>query len=235
MGAITLTALVLAARRWRQREPGFAGAGIALALAIGTIGLPLALALVGIDDMVTRNVAIAWVPLGLVAAYGLAGGRLGGALTTIWCALCAWLVVVGGAQQSVRRPDWHLAASLLGPARQARVIGAADGYRALPLQLYVPGSRGLPYRGATVSELDLIAVRHGYRRTCWWGAQCNLSPGILSSRPPLPGFKLAGTSARGQFELLRFVAVIPQRVKRRALQVNRVPGQRLALLLQAGR
>ncbi len=120
LGLAVLGLVLVAVRSDRfERRGALLAGGLALA------GLILNLILVGggIDDLLTRNMLVLWIPAALVVAAGFAASRarLVGALAA--AALCGIGIVaaVGVARErNLQRPDWRPVAGLLGAAPNRR-------------------------------------------------------------------------------------------------------------------
>jgi mannosyltransferase len=232
-------------RRAPERGPALVAGGLALA----GLALCLALALVGFDDLLTRNVIALWLPAALVVAAALAAwqsARIGIGIAAVLCGIGITAAIGVAADRSLQRPDWRYVARALGPTPVAPA-GAARGrverailiqhYRTLlPLSLYLPGLRVMPATGARVSELDVIAMRSPGQPLCWWGAACNLIPSRMQDRYAIPGFHTAWTRHELQFTIKRLIAPAPVRLTpaavSRALHATRL--RRDVLELQRG-
>ncbi len=216
--AIVVVALVLLALRSNavQRR------GALLAGAILAAGIVLSLLLVagGVDDLITRNVISLWFPAAVLLAGGLAApplrSRAGLAGAGAAAALCVIGVVaaVGVAtDRNLQRPDWRAVARELNtrPFPGTTRLLLIQNYRTLlPLSLYMPGLRFWRHQPtATVSEIDVIAIRAPRVRLCWWGAACNLTPSALQGSYSIPGFHPIPTRGAYQFMLARMVSRRP--------------------------
>jgi 4-amino-4-deoxy-L-arabinose transferase-like glycosyltransferase len=212
---------------WRggrgERRGALLAGGLAVAGAVGMLILVAA----GVDDLITRNIIVLWLPLALVVAAGLGSARwLGPAGVAVLCVSGIVATVGVDTNRELERPDWRPV------ARAVAVVGVAAGtsraaapvagrailiqrYRTLlPLSLYLPRLRFMPRRGALVDELDVIAIRSPQQNACWWGAACNLIPSRLQSSYPVPGFRVAGEERILQFTLLRLRAARPVHLTR---------------------
>jgi hypothetical protein len=209
--------LALALLVWRSdafEQRVALGAG---ALALGGLALNLLLVAAGVDDLITRNVIMLWLPAAILVAGGL-GARRAGIIGVLGAAVvCATGVVaaVGVAtDRTLQRPDWRAAAHVLG-ARPASGVGPrailVQHYRdLLPLSLYLPGLKFWPHHGTPrVSELDIVAIGAPRVRLCWWGAACNLAPTRLQDSYPVPGFHVVWRRRALQFTVLRLVSSTP--------------------------
>jgi 4-amino-4-deoxy-L-arabinose transferase-like glycosyltransferase len=214
---VIATARLALDRRARERGPAL----IAGALALGGFVLSLGLAVVGFDDLITRNILALWLPAALLVAGGLAAWRghaIGTAITTALCLIGVVAAVGVASERSLQRPDWRYVARELGatPAAHGGLAGRAiliQHYRTLlPLSLYLPGVRVMPAAGARVAELDVIAMRSPQQQLCWWGAACNLIPSRMQGRYALRGFHTAWTRRELQFTIKRLVAPTPMRL-----------------------
>jgi mannosyltransferase len=199
-------------------------------LALGGLVLNLVLVAVGVDDLITRNVIVLWLPAALMVAGGL-GARGGGLVGVVGAAvLCATGIVaaVGVAtDRNLQRPDWRVLARALGPPPSAAVGAGAQAGRAvagsvtgrailvqhyrdlLPLSLYLRRLRFMPRAGATVRELDVVSISAPRVALCWWGAACNLSPTQIQSSYPIPGFHELRRRRARQFTVVRLVSPKP--------------------------
>src|SRR5207245_1719609 len=153
---------------------------VAAVVGVAALLLELVGVAVGSDDLITRNVIAAWLPLALVVAIGLARPRfrlVGAAATAAICAAFVAAPVAVDADTGLQRPDWRGVNRALGVARERLVV--FDHYRAeIPLLLYRPDLvRLFPGESAVVREVDFVAPDTPHSRYCWWGAACNLSSG----------------------------------------------------------
>jgi 4-amino-4-deoxy-L-arabinose transferase-like glycosyltransferase len=206
------------------RRSGLIVGGI-LAAGIVLNGLLLA---VGVDNLLTRNVVVLWLPAALLTAGGLAtrrGGIAGAVLTALLCGAGVAAAVGVAVDRKYQRPDWRPVAHVLGlrpaPGVNQRAI-LIQGYRdVLPLSLYMPGLQAWSHTGTdayslyrhdyTVSELDVIAISSppAPRTGCWWGSACNLIPTALQSSYAILGFRPVWVRHAHQFTILRMVASRP--------------------------
>jgi mannosyltransferase len=215
------------------------GALVAGGLAAAGFVLSLLLAVVGFDDLITRNVIALWLPAALLVAGGLAherGGGLGIAVAAALCAIGATAAIGVAADRSLQRPDWREVARALGPVRTERAILIQHYRTLLPLSLYLPHLHVLGRQGARVDELDVIAMSSPQQPLCWWGAACNLIPSRMQARYPVRGFHTDWTRRVLQFDIQRLVARRPVRLTpadvSRALHSTRL--RRDVLELQLG-
>jgi 4-amino-4-deoxy-L-arabinose transferase-like glycosyltransferase len=125
------------------------------------VGVPLALAVVGTDYLITRNVMAALVPLLVVAGAASARSRAGPALIAGICAL--GIVAYAGVEGNggYQRDDWRGVAKALGPppAGGLRVVLVNPASGALPLELYRPALRSLSLAGLSPFAVDVVAMR----------------------------------------------------------------------------
>ena len=197
----------------------------ALGMAVlGTSGLALALALValGSDDLITRNVIAAWLPLALAVAIGLSGRvpplpAVAAALAVCGVGVVATMLV--DSRAGLQRPDWRRVVRALGAAHGERLV-ALENYRPeIPLLLYRPDLVRLHGRDkARVSEIDVVAPDTPSGRSCWWGAACNLSRGRAPGAPP--GFAIDSEVEIPNFDVYRLRAA-----RSRELRIRRLRGE----------
>ncbi len=222
--AMVVVALVLLLVRSDaiERRRALAAGG----LAVGGLVLNLLLVAGGVDDLITRNVIVIWLPAALMVAGGLGASRAGliGILATV--VLCATGVVaaVGVAvDRNLERPDWRVVARVLGPGpgpgpaagTPQRAILVQDYRVLLPLSLYLHGLKFMRRPSARVSELDIVSISAPRVALCWWGAACNLTPSTMQSSYPIPGFHVLWRRRALQFTILRLVSASPVLLTRR--------------------
>lgn len=179
-------------------------ARLALSAGAAGIGVPIVLALVGVDYVDTRNMLPALAPLTAVAATGFAAPRvrpqrawLGGTLAGALALLLAIVLVLVDTHVAYQRPDWRGASQALGRDTGTRVIIASPASALLPLQVYQPQISVLP-GPEPVREIDLLAFT---------SATSILPP--LRSLPIPAGFRLVNAVRTSTFTVLRFRAARP--------------------------
>ena len=213
------------------------------ALAVGALVLNLALVALGIDDLITRNVIVIWLPAALMVAGGLGAGRgragvLGIVAAVALCAIGIFAAVGVASDRNLQRPDWRAVARVLGPrpsSADGRVILIQHYRDLLPLSLYLPGLKSLS-PAARVSELDVISISAPRQRLCWWGAACNLTSSTMQSSYPLAGFHVVWRRRALQFTIMRLRSPRPVLLSRRAISdaLTTTTLRHDALLAQAG-
>jgi mannosyltransferase len=197
-------------------------------LLVGAIGavavlLPLAMALVGVDHFIYKNVSGAVVPLTVAVGIGFAApraGRLGVAAAVGLAALSGAVVIATAWEPKYHREAWREAAQALGPATGARAVIATPGDAGKsPLEYYLPQSRVLRAGGAWVSEIDVLALR---RRPLGAIATPRLPRLSAVPGPPAPGYRLVERRDAEYFKLLRYRASRPQYARIGALEAAAV-------------
>jgi mannosyltransferase len=199
-GAVWPLAGVAATRR-RALTPILVGVAGVLA--------PVALALVGVDFLDTRNLLPVLPALAVAAAVGFAapeGWRRGRILAGAVVVLSLVVVVLVDLSPRYQRDDWRGAAQALGAPLLARAIVVSPGSGLIALQIYLPGLRALTGPTA-VRELDVIAIP----------AQVTGSGIAAPPRPaaPLPvpaGFRLLRAVYARTYTVLRYRSATPARV-----------------------
>jgi mannosyltransferase len=226
IAVIALVLLVVHARGTNGRPSR--GALVAAGIVAGGIVLNALLLAGGIDNLLTRNVIVLWLPAALLVAGGLAARRSGIAGVILAALLCGAGVAaaVGVAvDRKYQRPDWRPVARVLGALPAPGVTQRAiliQGYRdVLPLSLYLPGLQAWSHTGTdayslyrhnyTVSELDVVTISSppAPRTGCWWGSACNLVSSALQPSYAIPGFRPVWTRHSHQFTIMRMVASRP--------------------------
>jgi mannosyltransferase len=205
--ATGVLALVVGWFAWR-RAPGRRRTFLlCVALGLAPILLPALLDLVELDVLISRNALVGLIPLAVAAGIALGGraaGRAGIGVAAAACIVGLAATVAVWVTPSLQRTDWRQAARLVGTSRTARVIVAPGGYQAVPLDLYLPHVRRLRMPARTSKIVELGYAPHALDR-CWWGAPCGLSPRVLTTAPPLPGFRLVSRRSAGPFTAFTFV------------------------------
>jgi mannosyltransferase len=225
---IALVALwpLLALGSWRERQ----GARVAAAVAAVGVGIPMLLALVGVDYLNGRNVIAAWLPAAAVAATGFGARRAGSAGIALLVALMALslgVIVAVLVDPSYQRDDWRGAAKALGEPGEPRAIAATPGTAIRVLRIYLDRPLGqLPAAGAAVREIDVLSLplkRRGRKRPA--------PPPPAGRRPPVPGFGPGVIRKTDTYTLTRFRAARPILVQPAMLEPA-LGGRGGALLLE---
>lgn len=203
---------------------------VALAGAIGAVAVatPALLALAGTDYLQARNLIVAWVPLALVPAAGLALSRVGVAGLALLCALGVANVAALLAEPNWRRDDWRGAAAAVGPARVPTAIVVTPESGAVPFLLYRPDAR--PFQVASIREIVLVSRPDPRSRS--------LHP-PAPPRPPrtvIAGFREVERRERPTYTLVRMRADRDVRLSAFTLKPYRLlPGEQPSYFLQRPR
>jgi len=182
------------ALRLRRRD------GHLIALAAIAVALPIALAVLGADYVITRNLIMAMVPLVVLAGLAAARGRVGPALAGILCVAGVIAFVGVELTPADQRDDWRGVASAIGPALLGPRVVVADPSDGAPaLRLYLPLTRVAPSLATylTVREVDVIDVAR--------------NPPLPSPSAGIPGFVAQPVLHTGAYTLERYVAATPMR------------------------
>jgi len=210
-----LTVLLALVLLWTRSDMDERRASLVLGgLALGGLVLNLVLVAGGVDDLITRNVIVLWLPAALMVPGGLGArraGLLGVAGAVVLCAAGIVAAVGVATDRNLQRPDWRVLARTVGthPMGGQRAILVQHYRDLLPLSLYLPRLRFMPRAGATVRELDVVSISAPRVALCWWGAACNLSPSQIQSSYPLPGFHELWRRRARQFTIVRLVSPRP--------------------------
>lgn len=233
---VVVVACCVAVALWlglRSRDVGVRRqVGVCLAIAGIAIAIPLALAALGMDYLLARNVLGAWFPLALGVSVALAAAR--GRLPVVVCtvlflALCVPVLSID-SEPSLQRSDWHATThQLTTPAAKRTLV--LLGYQVEPLEVYDRSLTAMPQGGIDVSEIDV--VRGDGRPSCWWGAACYRAFPSPSIHQPVPGFVPFASQRTGQLEVVRFRAPQPVHITQAALTQS-FPTVRLGVVNQPG-
>ncbi len=160
---LALLAVALALLVWRASASEQRAAGLAVAVAGGTLLLALLAAALGQDFVLARNLLPALIPLLAAAAVGLAcrgAGRLGLgiaiALVAYWLAFAIYVDL----RPRLQRPDWrNVAADLGSPAGPREIVDSGQG--TVPLRYYLRDRTvelHSPRPPIPVREVDVVSI-----------------------------------------------------------------------------
>jgi mannosyltransferase len=220
--------LWLALTRTEGRERR--GATVAVTLLAAAVGIPLALALVGTDFLITRNLIAGWVPMAIVlgAGYGARrAGAAGAALAAALCALSLACVIAVAVAPEYQRDDWRGVAEALGAPQGDRALVVNPAAGAVPLHVYMDGLREFPKDYTRVAEIDFVAVTS--RRP----GQTPRPPRPPS--PSVPGFRVADRREGDTFTLVRLRTTEPIPITAAQLNALRLGEGQAVTLLQTRR
>ena len=201
--ALVAVGLVLFVLRARDRER--AGGFILLSLGLLALTASLALAALGVDVLVGRNLMALWLPAMGVVAIGL-GARRAGALgigaATVLGILGVGTVLVTASDRDYQRDAWDQAATELGGSpRSPAFVFAQDGLDGTLLRQYGLTTEQLPTSGLRARGVAVL-----YRKP-------NREP-VDDVTPPPGGNALARMQVTGienfqQFVVVRFGSMSP--------------------------
>ena len=156
---LTVVALLLVAygaflllRARIERPLVFAGIGIV------AIAAPLALALIGPDYLISRNVIPSLLPLAAAVAAGFASSRAGIAAAVALCAIGLVQVIAVDLNERYQRDDWRAAADYIGRTDQPRAVIVTPASGGVPMLHYLQGGRKTPASGVDVKELVFVGL-----------------------------------------------------------------------------
>jgi mannosyltransferase len=171
-----------------------------LALAAFAVVVPMLMALLGADYLITRNLIAAMVPLAVLAGVAASRTRFGPVAIGGLCAIgvIAFAGVEGNA--FYQRDDWRAVAQALGPATNGPRVVAVSPSDGIPaLEIYAP-LHDLPNGAPVVTrEIDVVDLKH--------------NPPQITTPVGLAGFKLCAPPTRTpEFDLIRYCAPVAQTV-----------------------
>jgi mannosyltransferase len=182
--------IILTSDKARLRQ-----ATLPFGLLAASIGVPLAIALVGPNYVAIRNVILA-VPLGwAIVAAGFASAhssRLRMVLVTCTCTIGCGIAIAVPLTPSMQRADWRGAIKALDSPPASRVWVFLDRFDSAPISSsYLPQAVPLSSTAVLTSEIDLVG-RVGF-------------PNVLKSSL-VPGFRLVDRRLIGGLWISRFRA-----------------------------
>ncbi len=123
--------------------------------------VPLALALVGQDYFLSRNLIPAFVPLVTLVAAACVVPRarlLGGAFAIVLLVMFSLAAVTVQTSPALERPNWRAIGHTIGATAVPRVILFSGDNYAIPLKLYVPHVSWVQpaAREVQIDEIDLV-------------------------------------------------------------------------------
>jgi len=214
-GALLLAAAIslIATRASRQERDGALAAGV---VGGGALGLPLLLAVLGLDFINPRNLIGALVPLLVVLAVGFGSrgaGEAGLAAGAATCALFACVVVAVNVSAQMQRPDWRGAAEALASGGKPRVLVVPRNGDD-PLSYYLDARKPVPGRSVRAREVDVLSTNYRVER-------------------PPGEFELVDQEGRAPIFLLwRYRAPRPRPIRLRDLAGRRVLSERSSVLIK---
>jgi 4-amino-4-deoxy-L-arabinose transferase-like glycosyltransferase len=201
-------AAVLVGAVWPLAVDAGVRARARIPLLVGGAGVvvPVALAVVGIDFLDTRNLLPTLPALYVAAAVGFAAPRgwpRGGVLALALATISVVVLVLVDVTPRFQRDNWRGAESALGVARGPRVIVVTPASGVIPLQAYLPraGALGAP---TAVRELDVIAIPPQTT-----GNGMAVPPRLAAPLPVPAGFRLQRAVYTRTYSALRYVAAEP--------------------------
>ena len=206
-GALAAAALLVGAIWPLAVDAGVrARARIPLVIGLAAVVVPVALAVVGIDFLDTRNLLPALPALYVAASAGFAAVRgwpRGGVLALALATISVVVLVLVGLTPSFQRDNWRGAEAALGGARGPRVIVVTPASGVIPLQAYLPGARSLS-APTGVRELDVLAIPPQTT-----GNGMAVPPRPAGALPVPAGFRLQRAVYTRTYTALRYVAPEP--------------------------
>ena len=210
-GLLFLAGVWLVVRRGSEGERS--KARLAAIVGGAVIAIPLVLALLGLDYLITRNLIAAAVPLLLVAAIGFASpraGRLGITAAVALAVVCVGVYAGQEASGAYQRDNWRGAVEALRKEGGPRAVIVSSPSAPPAARVYLPRPVGPPAEGIMLREIDLVVIP--LRRPSE-----PLEPPEPRVVPPPPGFHVAEVKVRRTYAVTRFRSIAPHPVTLGAL------------------
>ena len=128
------------------------------ALGVAAIVAPFALAVIGPDYLIARNVIAALLPLAVAVSVGFATGRAGIFAAVGLCALGLVQVIGVATQEQYQRDNWRGAAEFIGHSDQPTAVIVTPASGRLPMLHYLRGGQVTPKAGVDVKQLVFIGL-----------------------------------------------------------------------------
>lgn len=222
---LLLAGLALLVTRASPRDQ--LGAFVAASLAVGSIAIPLALALLGADHVVARNAIIAVVPAAVFLGAGYASNRLGIVAAVALCVLSGAISLAPSLDARYGRTDWRAAAKALESPTVERAIVVTPFMSRTLWDPYLPGLTEPAGETARVQEIVVL----GLASEGGFSAGAVRPPDGPASAPP-SGFRLTEFERRSTYTLARYRATTTRAVTIEALGVLRLSTEQPGVLLQ---
>ena len=176
------------------------------------MGVPVVLAVLGADYLITRNVIAAMVPLVVLGAVASTRLRAGPLIVAGICA--AGVVAFVGVEltPSDQRDDWRAVAAQVGSLAVPRAVVLEPASGAPAFEIYAPMVPLPGIAARAVSEIDVVELG-------------SAAPRVVTP-VPVPGFAVSWLRVDG-FVFIRYVASAPAPVGRE-LRTARDAGARAA-------
>ena len=199
-------------------------------LAIISIVLPVALALLGADYVIVRNAILGIVPAAICVATGYAATRLGLAAGATLCALLLAIALSASLDERYGRTDWRSAGQRLGSPRGARAIVVTPF---LSRQLWEPYLPSLAEPSGDVLRVQEIAAI-GLATEEGFSIAGPVKPPALDSGPPPPpaGFRIVAQERTPTYTLVLYRATGPTPVSLAELDRLRLADRQPGFLVQ---
>ena len=219
-GLLALGILVVLARRASPGERR--GAAIAAVVALTAAGIPLLLAVGGLDYFIYKNVIAAAVCGAVLLGAGVAASRLGIVLGVALCVLSLGVVVATAWEPKYRREDWRRVAEAIGEPRAPAAIVVTPGEPSRePLRIYA-GADLVIKPELTAREVIVIGAA---KRPLGATEEPRTPRPERAPSPPPGGFRLVERHDSDLFVLFRYRARRPVRLSSETLIAMRVdPG-----------
>lgn len=216
-GLLALGLLVVLARRAEPAQRR--GAVIAGAVAVAAAGIPLLLAVGGLDYFLYKNVIAAAVAASVLLGAGMGASRLGLGLGVALCALSLGVVVATAWEPKYRREDWRQVAEVIGEPRGPVAIVATPGEPSRETLLVYSGAMEIEKPAVRAREVIVIGAA---KRPLGATERPRTPRPSRAPRPPTPAFRLVQRYDDDLFVLFRYRAQRPVPVSTDALAAMRV-------------
>ena len=176
-------------------------AAVAGALAAIYVAVPVALAAVGADYVIARNMVAAVVPAAVFLAAGYAANRVGIAAAALLCALSLAIVLGVSFDARYGRTDWRGGAKAVGATTLARAIVVTPNIERRFWKPYLSGLR--EPAGASVRVREIVVLGLATEGGFSTGA---VHPPEATPRKPPRDFRVIATERKATFALVRYRA-----------------------------
>jgi len=203
------------------------GIWVAATIGASALGIPLVLALLGLNFANAAHVQSALLAIVIVIGAGLAGAtatRASLAGLIVLCLLGVAVLAAVATDPLLQRVDYRGASRAVEKTSLPQGIVVIGTTEPGPFQLYLSGAHPIGKRTVRLEEIDVIGLSSPL------GSARSLPPRQAQDRPPMPGFEAVGTRQTRTYRVVRFRSARPLEVSAASLVNVRGQGDVVVLV-----